>query len=350
LAPEPLLFTSAEDEGKLHLFWRVEKEDGRGLATGEVRWTTFDGAAFGEQAVFPHDLAAMAAGLDPEAPAGSRLRLYGVPYRAQDANIRLYVPRAGTFAEGTPVAYEREGLTGNAGVSRLTVGRVGAREFLFAQLGAVIRFTSREGAGAWSAWEDLDRRPAEQTAMVYLWFGSLLTLSGGLIVLGLASWRRRRRPRGEAKASAPEASPAALASIPERGTAFAVDLLLVAGACWGVTQLLPDLLPRASAEPGLKMALLAWAVVLLLGYFTLFEALFTRTPGKRLMGLEVQRVEGGRPGFLATLYRNAFRIELLLPPIHLMPLLSLLVMVMGPRRQRPGDLVARTVVCRTPGA
>lgn len=45
-----------------------------------------------------------------------------------------------------------------------------------------------------------------------------------------------------------------------------------------------------------------------LAYFTLFEASpLTGTPGKRLLGLKVQRTEGGAPGFRRVLVRNVVK-------------------------------------------
>jgi uncharacterized RDD family membrane protein YckC len=87
-------------------------------------------------------------------------------------------------------------------------------------------------------------------------------------------------------------------------------------------------------------------VILLVAYLTGFELVFARTPGKHLMGLEVQDLAGGRPALSALVYRNVFRVELLVPPPYLVPLLSLLIMVSTPLRQRPGDLLARTAVRR----
>ena len=109
---------------------------------------------------------------------------------------------------------------------------------------------------------------------------------------------------------------------------------------------IPETVERAMTEPGARLALITWFVIGLLAYFTAFEALLTWTPGKRVMKLEVQHVDGGRPGFAAMIYRNVFRIELLVPPPYLIPLLSLLVMISTPHNQRPGDLVARTAVRR----
>ena len=92
--------------------------------------------------------------------------------------------------------------------------------------------------------------------------------------------------------------------------------------------------------------MLAWVTVLLLTYLIVFEALFARTPGKRVLGLEVQDVDGTRPELPAVIYRNLFRVELLVPPPYIVALLSLLVMLASRHHQRPGDLVACTTVRR----
>ena len=62
------------------------------------------------------------------------------------------------------------------------------------------------------------------------------------------------------------------------------------------------------------------------------------------MGLEVQDVRGGRPSPGALVYRNLFRIELLLPPPNVLGALALLILVFSRHRQRPGDWVACTAV------
>ena len=105
-------------------------------------------------------------------------------------------------------------------------------------------------------------------------------------------------------------------------------------------------LERAASSQRSGLALAAGFVVLLLGYFVLFEALFAATPGKRLLGLEVQDLSGGRPPVTALVYRNLFRIEVLIPPAYLTTAVSLLVMLTNEHKQRPGDMVAHTTVRR----
>lgn len=139
----------------------------------------------------------------------------------------------------------------------------------------------------------------------------------------------------------PEAAP-----LPERLLAFLIDLGIVLVSFAALLSLLPGVAERAATDPRAQLALGALFVVALVAYFALLEALFARTPGKRLLDLEVQDLEGGRPSRGALLFRNLFRVELLLPPPYLALLVSLAVMLVSPQRQRPGDLLARTAVRR----
>ncbi len=67
-----------------------------------------------------------------------------------------------------------------------------------------------------------------------------------------------------------------------------------------------------------------------------------RTPGKRLAGIRVVRADGGPPGLLDSLVRNLLRaLEL---PLLYAP--AILMVALGERRQRLGDLVAGTRVVR----
>lgn len=91
------------------------------------------------------------------------------------------------------------------------------------------------------------------------------------------------------------------------------------------------------------------AVQLLLGlaYFTLLERTLGGTIGKLLIGLEVRNLAGDQPDLLQIFLRNVFRIEFfagLLGPISIF--VSIPTMVLTRRTQRPGDLVAHTVVLR----
>jgi uncharacterized RDD family membrane protein YckC len=73
-------------------------------------------------------------------------------------------------------------------------------------------------------------------------------------------------------------------------------------------------------------------------HITLTEIFFHRSAGKAALGLEVLTLDGTPPGIGAVLVRNIFRIP------ECFVGLVLLYMLMSPRRQRLGDMLARTVV------
>lgn len=86
---------------------------------------------------------------------------------------------------------------------------------------------------------------------------------------------------------------------------------------------------------------LAWLLVVGVGYFPLFEALFAATPGKALLGLRIVALDGTRPSLRAILVRNVLR------PIDAWPLLYIVGAVFarfGRQPQRLGDAAARTLV------
>jgi uncharacterized RDD family membrane protein YckC len=82
-----------------------------------------------------------------------------------------------------------------------------------------------------------------------------------------------------------------------------------------------------------------------LGYFFLFEATWSRTPGKYLQGLAVVGVDGGRCGWRAALVRTLVRL------VEANPLLfgglpAGLTVLASKRNQRIGDLAAGTLASR----
>ena len=86
---------------------------------------------------------------------------------------------------------------------------------------------------------------------------------------------------------------------------------------------------------------LAWLLVVGVGYFLLFEALFATTPGKALLGLRVVALDGTRPSPRAILVRNVLR------PIDAWPAFYIVGAVFarfGRQPQRLGDAAARTLV------
>jgi uncharacterized RDD family membrane protein YckC len=90
-----------------------------------------------------------------------------------------------------------------------------------------------------------------------------------------------------------------------------------------------------------------WAVVFLalaLGYYFVLEAWAGQTVGKRLLGLRVLSAAGARPSVRAVAGRTLLRIVDWLPALYLAGFITMLGT--GTRRQRIGDLAARTAVAR----
>jgi len=95
-------------------------------------------------------------------------------------------------------------------------------------------------------------------------------------------------------------------------------------------------LPTSELGPYLVLVLvtLAWCV--------LCERTTGTTPGKRLVGAAVRTCSGERPGTRAVLVRNFMKgLVLLVPPLVVLALLH-------PYQQGIGDLMARTIVVRSP--
>jgi uncharacterized RDD family membrane protein YckC len=101
---------------------------------------------------------------------------------------------------------------------------------------------------------------------------------------------------------------------------------------------------------GSGVAILLWAV-LSFSVITLYDVFFEvfksgRTPGKRLNGLRVVRVEGHPVTFLTSAVRNVLR------PLDFLPsgyLLGAIVILATQKNQRIGDVIAGTLVVRERG-
>ena len=85
-----------------------------------------------------------------------------------------------------------------------------------------------------------------------------------------------------------------------------------------------------------------YALVLL--YYFALEVTLGQTVGKLLVGLRVVRTDGGRPSVAAIAVRTLLRVVDWLPFFYLVGFIAMLVT--GERRQRLGDLAARTGVAR----
>jgi uncharacterized RDD family membrane protein YckC len=77
-------------------------------------------------------------------------------------------------------------------------------------------------------------------------------------------------------------------------------------------------------------------------YFFVSELAWAQTIGKRVLKLKVTCLDGTKPPAVPTLLRNVVRIIDWLPAAYVVGFISLIAT--GPRRQRLGDLVAKTYV------
>ena len=88
------------------------------------------------------------------------------------------------------------------------------------------------------------------------------------------------------------------------------------------------------------------AVSAFLSYYFLFESLFSRTPGKFLMGIVVRKFDGGKCGWREAAIRTALRV-VEVNPLLLGALPACAMILISKHRQRLGDRLADTVVVRT---
>ena len=83
-------------------------------------------------------------------------------------------------------------------------------------------------------------------------------------------------------------------------------------------------------------------VILAFGYYWVSETVWQQTLGKRALGIQVVRVDGSKPGAGATFVRTLLRIVDSFPGFYIVGLVA--VFATGPRRQRLGDMAAKTRV------
>lgn len=108
--------------------------------------------------------------------------------------------------------------------------------------------------------------------------------------------------------------------------AFALMMLTVA--------FVPESLPQVKA---------VFFFAIYLAYFVVFEALWSRTPGKFVQGLIVRKLDGSRCDWTAALIRGALRV-VEVNPLLLGGLPAGLVIIASDRKQRIGDMLAGTLV------
>jgi len=116
-----------------------------------------------------------------------------------------------------------------------------------------------------------------------------------------------------------------------RTFAFTVDLIPVLFFTYGLMLLIP-------VEQKLPSLILTYLIpLILLLTLSLAESFFQTTAGKLLFGLRVIEEDGNRPSLPSSLARNLFRILDLNP-------FGYLVLLLSAKKQRPGDIVAGTLV------
>jgi len=102
-----------------------------------------------------------------------------------------------------------------------------------------------------------------------------------------------------------------------------------------------------SGDGGARVTLDGAGFIVFLGltllYYFLQEAATGQTLGKRLLGVRVRAVDGAEPVAGRIALRTLLRLIDSLPFLYLV---GFVVMIARPRRQRIGDLAARTVVAR----
>jgi uncharacterized RDD family membrane protein YckC len=110
-----------------------------------------------------------------------------------------------------------------------------------------------------------------------------------------------------------------------------IEIRTESGMGWGVS---------ANLDPAWWLVYLA----VVLAYYFVFEVAVGQTVGKRLLGLRVTRADGSRPSVAAIGERTLLRIVDWLPALYLLGFIAMLAT--GERRQRLGDLEAKTRVAR----
>lgn len=144
-------------------------------------------------------------------------------------------------------------------------------------------------------------------------------------------------------------------TLARRGLATALDLALVSllqiglGRVFGVIHASIDSSfgslvggDGLSISSGVAPTLLSGTLlIIVVAYFTLFETLFTTTPGKALLRLRIVSLDGRPLTFRAILGRNIFRLVDALPFLYIV---GGIVAQSTLHEQRVGDIVAGTTV------
>ena len=175
----------------------------------------------------------------------------------------------------------------------------------------------------------------------------LLFVMAALATLVILATLRRTKSRLAVPAAPLPGAPAVVyAPLLRRGLAIGIDYLLVSMLVVPVIAHLAPELPERLLQgepiswPEFLILYLARLPIILYG--TVAEALFGRTLGKKLLGLEVRTEAGLAISWWQALVRNGLRLIDELPPS--LYLVGLGLILVGPKPQRLGDRLAHTLV------
>ena len=302
-------------------------------------------------------------------PIASRLRVASAPHVAADGQTLacLFRKAAGagapgqwtlaTYATADEDWHETGPVSGLAPGVALALARSGRAFFVVAQGpgGPTVAplDVAKAAAGEFAPLAITPKDAGDRTDYSSLVFLGLMALAFLLI---LANWRRAVRAAGQRPAvPAADQAPAMVAApLWRRAAALGIDYVLISLLMAPVIlRFLPDAADRILAGQALGwQELLALHLVpraFIVVYFALAEGTLGRTLGKMLLGLEV-RTDSGLPiSWWQAIVRTLLRLVDELPALYLLGLLLILV---GPRPQRLGDRLARTMVvmARPPGS
>jgi uncharacterized RDD family membrane protein YckC len=168
---------------------------------------------------------------------------------------------------------------------------------------------------------------------------AMLFCAAALVSLGFVMLRERSRV-ALARLRPPPPGPA-IAAIVARLLAHALDLFILLPIMIVVADLLnwlPELRPEPLDPNPVRSTLFTTAFFL--AYFVPMEGILGWTIGKKLLGLRVAGLSGGRAPFFGVVVRTLLRLVDMFPIIPI----GLIVMAISKRRQRLGDLLGRTIV------
>jgi uncharacterized RDD family membrane protein YckC len=295
-----------------------------------------------------------------QGPVTSRLTVGSAPQVASDGRTLACLfrrPAAGdaaaepwriaTYALADEDWHEVGPVEGDVPAGALALARAGDGFLLVALDGAkpaaapLVLDVRRATAGPFTAFA-APAKPAGR-ASDDAWSAALMALMALVLLMLLASWRRARQ--GGIMTPAPPES-IAYAPLVRRIAAAAIDYALVSlAATPAVLYVAPDMPEkffRGADIPAWDMMRVQLIMLaFLMPYFIVQEGAFGRTLGKRLLGLEVRTEGGGRISWWQAVVRNLLRVVDQLPVAYL---LGVSLIIIGPRPQRLGDRLARTLV------